>query len=94
MHGNRGWDMADGFDVMVDAAQAFFGQLQDNNEKAWFEPRKAQYADDIAWLRAGEDKRIKYIDDLGPGNGQHQIAPGHGEGSGDEGRGTEDRRMA
>lgn len=39
--------MADGFDGMVDAAQAFFGQLQTNNEKAWFEPRKDHYTDDI-----------------------------------------------
>ena len=26
---------------------------------------QAQYAEDIAWLRAGRDDRIKYIDDLG-----------------------------
>ena len=39
--------MADGFEKMVDAAQPFFRTLKDNNEKAWFEPRKAQYQEDI-----------------------------------------------
>lgn len=51
---------------------------------------QAHYADDIAWLRAGEDERITYIDDLGTDPG----ATGHGEGQANEGRGFEDRRMA
>ena len=40
--------MADGFDEMVRDARAFFAELQDNNSKAWFEPRKVHYKDKIA----------------------------------------------
>ncbi|WP_299138264.1 TIGR02453 family protein [uncultured Tateyamaria sp.] len=40
--------MADGFEEMVDAALAFFVQLQANNSKAWFEPQKAHYKEAIA----------------------------------------------
>ena len=39
--------MADGFEHMIDAAQSFFGELAQNNTKAWFEPKKALYNDDI-----------------------------------------------
>ncbi|MEM9755808.1 MAG: DUF2461 domain-containing protein [Pseudomonadota bacterium] len=39
--------MADGFEALVDSAQAFFTELQANNEKAWFEPRKAHYTAEI-----------------------------------------------
>jgi len=39
--------MSDGFQAMVDAAQPFFRGLAANNEKAWFEARKAHYVDDI-----------------------------------------------
>jgi uncharacterized protein (TIGR02453 family) len=39
--------MADGFEQMVDAAVPFFGALAANNSKAWFEPQKARYIDEI-----------------------------------------------
>lgn len=39
--------MADGFEAMVDAAVAFFTELQHNNSKDWFAPRKDQYTNDI-----------------------------------------------
>lgn len=39
--------MADGFEHMVDAAQTFFAQLQDNNSKDWFAPRKDHYTAEI-----------------------------------------------
>ena len=39
--------MADGFETLVDDAQAFFSELRDNNEKSWFEPRKTHYNDAI-----------------------------------------------
>lgn len=35
--------MADGFDKMVDAARSFFAELERNNSRDWFHPRKAQY---------------------------------------------------
>lgn len=40
--------MADGFEQMVDEAVAFFTELDQNNIKAWFEPQKARYKDQIA----------------------------------------------
>ena len=40
--------MADGFEAMVDAAQAFFPKLAANNSKEWFEPQKAYYKSEIA----------------------------------------------
>ena len=39
--------MADGFEDMIDAAVPFFTELAANNSKAWFEPHKARYAEDI-----------------------------------------------
>ncbi len=39
--------MSDGFEHMIDAARPFFRGLAANNEKAWFEPRKQHYLDDI-----------------------------------------------
>jgi uncharacterized protein (TIGR02453 family) len=33
----------DGFTQLVDEARAFFAQLDANNTKEWFEPRKAHY---------------------------------------------------
>ncbi|WP_208353390.1 DUF2461 domain-containing protein [Pseudaestuariivita rosea] len=39
--------MVDGFEHMIDAARPFFRGLAANNEKAWFEPRKQDYVDDI-----------------------------------------------
>lgn len=40
--------MADGFERMVDEALAFFKELEANNSKAWFDPQKARYKDEIA----------------------------------------------
>lgn len=40
--------MADGFDALVRDARTFFTELRDNNSKAWFEPHKARYKDQIA----------------------------------------------
>ncbi|MEO1556979.1 MAG: TIGR02453 family protein [Pseudomonadota bacterium] len=40
--------MADGFEQMVDEALAFFAQLEANNSKDWFNPRKDHYKDAIA----------------------------------------------
>lgn len=40
--------MADGFEQMVDKALAFFAELEANNTKAWFEPQKARYKDQVA----------------------------------------------
>lgn len=40
--------MADGFEKMVDEALAFFAQLEANNSKEWFNPRKDHYKDAIA----------------------------------------------
>ncbi|WP_299689166.1 DUF2461 domain-containing protein [uncultured Tateyamaria sp.] len=40
--------MADGFETMVDDAVRFFTELEQNNSKAWFEPRKAHYKEAIA----------------------------------------------
>lgn len=40
--------MADGFELMVDEALAFFVELEQDNSKAWFEPQKARYKDKIA----------------------------------------------
>lgn len=39
--------MADGFEMMVDAALAFFAELKHNNSKDWFNPRKDHYKSDI-----------------------------------------------
>jgi uncharacterized protein (TIGR02453 family) len=39
--------MADGFEQMVDTALPFFTELAANNSKAWFEPHKARYVDNI-----------------------------------------------
>lgn len=39
--------MADGFEAMVDTAVAFFAELETNNSKDWFDPRKAQYTSEI-----------------------------------------------
>ncbi|MEO0752240.1 MAG: DUF2461 domain-containing protein [Pseudomonadota bacterium] len=39
--------MADGFEHMIDAARPFFRGLAANNEKAWFEPRKQHYTEEI-----------------------------------------------
>lgn len=39
--------MADGFEQMVDAAAPFFTELAANNSKAWFDPHKARYIDEI-----------------------------------------------
>lgn len=36
--------MADGFELLVDDARAFFRELEANNTRDWFEPRKAHYA--------------------------------------------------
>lgn len=40
--------MADGFEQMVDEALAFFKELDANNSKAWFEPQKARYKEQVA----------------------------------------------
>ena len=40
--------MADGFEAMVDEALTFFTQLQGNNSKEWFAPRKDHYKTAIA----------------------------------------------
>ncbi|MFL4468686.1 TIGR02453 family protein [Tateyamaria armeniaca] len=40
--------MADGFEKMVDEACAFFTQLDANNSKDWFNPRKDHYKEAIA----------------------------------------------
>ena len=40
------WDV-DGFEGMVDEALRFFGELEQNNSKAWFEPQKARYTEEI-----------------------------------------------
>ncbi|WP_299375346.1 DUF2461 domain-containing protein [uncultured Tateyamaria sp.] len=40
--------MADGFEAMVDAALVFFTELEANNSKDWFAPRKDHYKDAIA----------------------------------------------
>lgn len=39
--------MSEGFEDMVDAAQAFFAELSCNNRKDWFEPRKTHYVTQI-----------------------------------------------
>ncbi len=39
--------MSDGFEQMVDAALPFFAELEQNNSKDWFDPRKAQYTEEI-----------------------------------------------
>ncbi len=39
--------MADGFEAMVEAGQAFFADLARNNRKDWFEPRKDHHRDAI-----------------------------------------------
>lgn len=39
--------MADGFEKMVDAAVPFLTELAANNTKAWFEPRKEHYLNEI-----------------------------------------------
>jgi len=39
--------MGDGFDGLIDDANAFFGDLRDNNRRDWFEPRKESYRDRI-----------------------------------------------
>jgi uncharacterized protein (TIGR02453 family) len=39
--------MADGFELMVDSARAFFTELEQNNSKDWFAPRKDAYTNDI-----------------------------------------------
>lgn len=39
--------MSDGFAELLDRAQAFYGQLAQNNTKDWFEPRKDQWKADI-----------------------------------------------
>lgn len=40
--------MADGFEQMVDEALTFFAELERNNSKDWFNPRKAHYKAAIA----------------------------------------------
>ncbi len=40
--------MVDGFEQMVDEALAFFAELERDNSKAWFEPHKARYKNQIA----------------------------------------------
>lgn len=37
----------DGFTQMIDDANAFFTELKQNNEKAWFEPRKDHFVENI-----------------------------------------------
>ena len=39
--------MSDGFTQMFDRAQTFYAQLEDNNSKVWFEPRKSTFKTDI-----------------------------------------------
>jgi uncharacterized protein (TIGR02453 family) len=39
--------MADGFQLLVDDARAFFHELEANNTRDWFEPRKSHYASAI-----------------------------------------------
>jgi uncharacterized protein (TIGR02453 family) len=39
--------MTDGFTQMIDDSNAFFRELVQNNTKDWFNPRKAQYNDQI-----------------------------------------------
>ena len=39
--------MADGFELLVDDARAFFHELEANNTKDWFEPRKSHYTSAI-----------------------------------------------
>lgn len=39
--------MADGFEMMVDSALAFFAELKNNNSKDWFNPRKDHYKTEI-----------------------------------------------
>ncbi len=40
--------MTDGFERMVDEARVFFAELAENNSKAWFEPQKERYKEEIA----------------------------------------------
>jgi hypothetical protein len=35
--------MSDGFDEMIDTGRGFFAELASNNNRDWFEPRKAVY---------------------------------------------------
>jgi len=37
----------DGFTQMIDDANAFFAELKHNNERAWFEPRKEHFVENI-----------------------------------------------
>lgn len=37
----------DGFTQMIDDSNAFFIELRENNNKAWFDPRKAYYTENI-----------------------------------------------
>ncbi|CTQ49383.1 DUF2461 domain-containing protein [Jannaschia donghaensis] len=39
--------MSDGFTQMLDRAQTFYGQLENNNSRDWFEPRKDTFKTDI-----------------------------------------------
>ncbi|RVT83920.1 TIGR02453 family protein [Rhodobacteraceae bacterium CCMM004] len=39
--------MADDFTAMADAAQAFFAELRENNDRAWFQARKDRYEAEI-----------------------------------------------
>lgn len=39
--------MADGFEALIDRANAFYAELAQNNRKDWFEPRKETYRDEI-----------------------------------------------
>ncbi|WP_108836177.1 TIGR02453 family protein [Tateyamaria sp. Alg231-49] len=43
-----GVEMADGFEKIVEEALAFFTQLEANNSKDWFNPRKEHYKEAIA----------------------------------------------
>ncbi|MDJ0824935.1 MAG: TIGR02453 family protein [Rhodobacter sp.] len=39
--------MTDGFTDLIDRSNTFFSELAQNNRKDWFEPRKAQFVDEI-----------------------------------------------
>lgn len=63
--------MADGFEQMVDGATAFFAELERNNTRDWFEPRKEVYRREIrapAGLFAG-----LYAEDLGRLTGRTHV---------------------
>ncbi len=60
--------MSDGFTEMIDAANQFFVGLAANNSKEWFEPRKAQYSDEIR--KPAELMADILADDMGRAVGQ------------------------